>query len=113
MMADQPRNPGERRAEPEIIPPGRDSELRGPGRIWTRLDDSSGVHRVYILRPSLPWIIFGLLVVGVVVAALFLVLAGVVLLWLPILIGGILLALLSGSLRYRWHRLQGWFAGRR
>jgi Flp pilus assembly protein TadB len=102
-----------RKAEPEIIPPGRGDALRGPDRSWTQFEEAYGSQGVYIVRPGLTATILGLLVLGVAVALIFLVLAGVILLWLPILIGGVLLALLSGLIRYRWHNLQAWLANRR
>ena len=116
MSSDQnpDRNPERPRVEPEIIPPVREERApRGPAGIWMRVDERDGVRRVYIARPSLPSIILGLLIVGLIAAAVFLVLAGLVLLWIPIVIGGVILALLSGSIRQNWRRLQAWWANGR
>ena len=101
-----PRRP---RVEPEIIPPERNAPREG---LWMRVDDE-GVQRIYIARPGPSSVILALLILGAILAVAFLVVAGVVLLWLPILIGGILLALLAGAIRFRWWRLRQWWAGRR
>jgi hypothetical protein len=100
-------------AEPEIIPPGR--EPRGDRRtnsIFIRIDDRDGVRRVVLTRPGWPTIILVLMVLGLVVAAAFLVVAGLVLIWLPVLAAAILLALVSGALHQRWQRLWGWWSSR-
>ena len=112
MSSDQSpdRGEGQRRVEPEIILRCDDRSPRGPVGMWMRIDERDGVHRVYIARPGLSAIIIGLLLLGLIGAVMLLVLAGVVLLWIPLLIGGIFLALLSGSIRYRWRRLQAWWA---
>jgi len=113
-MADQHHSdpvPERPRSEPEIIPPG--SGVGRRDRVWERHEDGHGVHRIYIARPGLPSILLGLLIVGAIVGLGILVLAGVLLLWLPIVIGGILLALFYGPVRYRWHRLRDWLGGRR
>jgi len=92
------------RREPEIIPPGQDGRDRRAG-LFMRFEERDGVHRVYIARPSLPSILLGLLLLGLIAAIAFLVLAGLIILWVPILIGAILLALLSAALRRRgWWR---------
>jgi hypothetical protein len=63
------------------------------------------VHRVYIARPGLSSIILGLLLIGLIAGIAFLVVAGLIILWVPILVGAILLALLSGFFRRRgWWR---------
>lgn len=97
------------RVEPEIIPPERNAPREG---IWMRVDEE-GVQRIYIARPGRSSIIFGLLILGAILAVAFVVVAGVLLLWLPILIGGIVLALVAGAIRFRWWRLRQWWAGRR
>ncbi len=111
---DPDRGPERPRFEPEIIPPGRDDGARGDASwTWIRIEGRGGTRRVTITRPSLPSIILGLLVLGLIAAVVVVVLAGVVLIWIPIVVGGILLALLSGSIRTHWRRLQGWWASRR
>jgi len=106
------RSPERPRSEPEIIPPGNERDRRG--RVWTRYDGGYGVHRIYIARPGPLSIMLGLFIVGTIVGLGILVLAGVLLLlWLPIVIAGILLALFYGPVRYHWHRLRDWFGGRR
>ena len=96
------RGPQRPPAEPEIIPPGQDGGGRGPMGIWMRLDERDGVRRVYVARPSLGSLLLGLFIVGLVGALAFLAMAGLLLVWMPILIGGILLAMLSSKIRRRW-----------
>jgi len=110
-----PRRPPEQpRVEPEILPPGHDGRPpRGTGGIFVRIEERDGVRRVYVARPGLPAIILGLLVIGLIAAIVFLVLASVALVWIPVLIIGIVLALLSGAARNRWRQLRAWWAGAR
>jgi hypothetical protein len=103
------RSPERPRSEPEIIPPDRDRD-GGFSAVWMRVDERDGVRRVVIARPGLPSILLGLLIAGLIAAAILVVVAGAVLLWLPILVGGILLALLAGGVRHRWHRFKAWWA---
>src|SRR5690348_5905225 len=111
-MADHSDQVPERpRSEPEIIPPGSSDNRRD--RVRMHYEDGFRVHRVYIARPSLPIILLGLFIVGAIVGLGILVLAGVLLLWLPIVIAGILLALFYGPVRYHWYRLRAWLGGRR
>lgn len=99
------------RPEPEIIPPRRDAGgLNGPSGIWIRIDKRSGGRRVVIARPGPLSIILGLILIGLVAALVLLVLAGVVLIWIPVLVATILLVLLSGAVRRHWRRLQAWWA---
>lgn len=53
------------------------------------------MHRVFIARPGLPSIMLALLIIALVGALVFLVLAGLVLFWIPFLIIGLLAAILS------------------
>ncbi len=106
------RGPERPRHEPEIIPPGQGDRLRrGGAEFWT-FRDGGGFQRVYVARPGLPTIIFVLLLIGLFAAIAFLVIAGIVLFWIPILIGGILIALVTGVARYKWRQFQAWWAGR-
>jgi hypothetical protein len=98
------RRPDGPRREPEIIPPGQDGRDRLAG-LFMRFEERDGVHRVYIARPGLSSIILGLLLIGLIAGIAFLVVAGLIILWVPILVGAILLALLSGFFRRRgWWR---------
>jgi hypothetical protein len=92
------RGPERPRHEPEIIPPGQDESDRLTS-MFMRFEQRDGVHRVYIARPGVGSIILGLLLIGLVAGVAFLVVAGLIILWVPILIGGIVLALLSGFFR--------------
>jgi Flp pilus assembly protein TadB len=108
------RSPERPRVEPEIIPPGQDARAsREASGMWMRFEDRGGTHRVFIARPGLASIIFGLLIIGLIAAVVFVVLAGIVLVWVPLLIAAIVLALLSGAIRHRWWRLKTWWAGGR
>ncbi len=113
MPDDRNRRPEQPRSEPEIIPPGQRIRPRGaPEGAWAGMDDDDGIHRIYVRRFGLPTVIFALMVVGLVVSGAFLLLAGVVLIWLPIVVLGIVLAVLAGYTRYYWRRFQVWLAGR-
>jgi hypothetical protein len=92
MANDQP--PERPRVEPEILPPER-SEPRRTSGIFVRVDQLGGVHRVIIPRPGLPSIMFALLVIALVGALVLLALAGLFLFWIPILIIGLVAAILS------------------
>jgi hypothetical protein len=96
------RGPQRPATEPEIIPPGQDDRARGPMGIWMRIDEREGVRRVYVARPSLGSLLLGIFIVGLIAALAFLAMAGLLLVWMPILIGGILLAMLSSKIRRRW-----------
>ena len=106
------REPQLPQPEPEIIPPGGDAP-RGMRGIWMRVDERDGVRRVYIGRPSLGAFLVGVLVVSFIGALAFLAMAGLLIVWIPILVGGILLAFLSSAVRQLWRRLRAWWAGAR
>jgi hypothetical protein len=98
------RGPERPRVEPEIIPPGRERKTpRDAADYGWSFEQREGVQRIYIARPGPFSIILGLLILGFVAALVFVVLAGIVVLWVPILIGMILLALASAAIR-RWRR---------
>jgi hypothetical protein len=112
------REPERPRSEPEIIPPGQDGRAgrgpeRGPGGIWMRVEETDGRQRIYVGRPSIPALILGLMIVGFVAALAFLAMAGLLLVWMPILVVGIALALLSNKIRRQWRRLKLWWGGAR
>jgi hypothetical protein len=99
------------RSEPEIIPAGCDPHPpRGPVGLWLRIDEGDGVHRVVMARPGAGAIVLGLLVLALIAAVAFFILASVVLFWIPLLIAGILLAFGWAAIRHRWHRLRAWGA---
>jgi len=101
------------RSEPEIIPPGAhdgpQSEISG---IWIRVDEHDGVRRVYIKRPGSFQIFLTLLALGAIAVAIFLVVASLALLWIPIAVFIVAAFLLSGTIRYYWYRLRSWLAPR-
>ena len=106
------------RVEPEIIPPNASSS-RGGTRggfesIFVRVEESDdGIRRIHLKKPG-PFTIIGLLLAaGVAVALFFVVLAGLVLLWIPLVIAGVVFALFSGRARETMQRLRGWWSGLR
>ena len=109
------------RVEPEIIPPGAQSRQGGRygarggfDSIFIRVDEGAdGIRRVTLKRPGPFTIIALLLGAGLVVALFFVVLAGLMLLWIPLTIAGILFALFSSSGRDMWQRVRGWWSGGR
>jgi hypothetical protein len=85
-------NPAERpRAEPEIIPPDRTGG-HGWGSPW---QTNQGFHgngpdwawrtqqRIFVMRPGPLGFIAVMLVLGLIVAAIFLALIGTLLIWIP------------------------------
>lgn len=100
------------RVEPEIIPPGAQSRQGARGgfdSIFIRVEEGAdGIRRVTLKRPGPFTIIALLLGAGLVVALFFVVLAGLMLLWIPLVIAGVLFALFSGSARQTWQRIRGW-----
>lgn len=81
--------------EPEIILPGEQPRgVRGEA-FFFRFGDGAGAHRVYIARPGWPSILFGLFILGAILAVVFLLLLGFFLL-LPFIVGAAALAMLAG-----------------
>jgi hypothetical protein len=105
--SDHPEQP---RSEPEIIPPGQ-SGRRSDGYVWTSIE-RDGAQRIYVARPGPFSIIFALVIAGLVVAAVMLLLAGLVLFWIPVVVFVIAAFLLAGYSRYYWSRLKLWLARR-
>jgi hypothetical protein len=101
------------RSEPEIIPPGHRggprSEVSG---IWIGVDERDGVHRVYLKRPGPFSIILGLVAIGAIAFAIFLLVASLALIWIPIAVFIVAAFLLSGTIRYYWYRFRDWLAPR-
>lgn len=104
------------RVEPEIIPPGAQS--RGDGTrggfdsIFIHVEEGAdGIRRITLKRPGPFTIIALLLGAGLVAALFFVVLAGLMLLWIPLVIAGVAFALFSGSARTAWQRIRGWWSG--
>lgn len=102
------------RAEPEIIPPHASSRRSGFDGVFLRVEEGDdGIRRVYVKRPGPFTVTLILLAVGAVAALFFLLLAGLMLLWIPLIVIGILFAVFSVSARDLWSRVQGWFGGMR
>jgi hypothetical protein len=102
------------RVEPEIIPPNARRGGRGAfENMFVRVEESDdGIRRVQIKKLGPFTLALILLGIGLAVGIVFLLLAGLVLLWIPIVIIGILFALFSVSARDMWRRVQGWLGGR-
>jgi hypothetical protein len=115
------------RVEPEIIPPNAQSRQGGRygardgasdrtsggfESLFIRVEEGpDGIRRVTLKRPGPFTIIALLLGAGLLVALFFVVLAGLMLLWIPVVIAGVAFALFSGSARTAWQRMRGWWSG--
>jgi hypothetical protein len=120
-MPHDPRHPDpapeQPRSEPEIIPPDRshpegrpEGARTGRDGVWFRFDEGNGATRRVFVAPGWPTILLALLAAGVVAALGLLLLAGLVLIWIPVLVGGVLLALVSRSVRQRLAGLRRWWS---
>lgn len=112
-MTDNHRPRVERpRAEPEIIPPRGGARPRGFDSLFVRVEDGDdGIRRVYVKKPGTFTIVLILFAAGAVAALFFLLLAGLMLLWIPLIAIGILFAVFSVSARDLWSRVRGWLGG--
>ena len=114
VMAMNDRPPERPRAEPEIIPVGSDEQPRHePVGIWVRVHEHDGVRRVVITQPGPTAIILGLLFLCLIAGIAFLVLAGFLLFWIPVVIAGILLAFAGAAIRHHWRLLRARWSGPR
>jgi hypothetical protein len=116
MSNHDPHNPRvERpRVAPEIIPPRGRPNQRGFDSVFVRVEEGDdGIRRVYLKKPGPFTIVLILLAAGAIAALFFLLLAGLMLLWIPLIIIGVLFAVFSVSARDLWSRVQGWFGGPR
>jgi Flp pilus assembly protein TadB len=113
-MAMDNRPPQRPRSEPEIIPPGFDEHSRRePRGIWVRIDEHDGVRRVVIRQPGPMTIVLGLLVLCLMAGIAFLVVAGLLLLWIPVVIAGILLAFAAAAIRHHSRLLRARWSSKR
>ena len=113
---DPTKPPVERpRVEPEIIPPHARRGGRGAfENLFVRVEEGDdGIRRVQIKKLGPFTLALILLGIGLAVGIVFLLLAGLVLLWIPIVIIGILFALFSVSARDLWQRVRGFLGGAR
>jgi hypothetical protein len=108
------REPERPRVEPEVIAPGENFRPRG-GRdnVFMQFESLGGVHRIFIARPGWPAIIAALLIIGLFAAIVFIVLAGIVVLWIPIVVLGIFAAIVPATARIYWSRIKGFLSSRR
>jgi hypothetical protein len=110
------RGPERPRVEPEIIGPGetfQSQSRRDRDNVFMQFGDGAGIYRIFIARPGWPAIIAALLVIGLFTAIVFIVLAGLVVLWIPLVVLGIVAAIISGSARTYWSRIKGFLSGQR
>jgi hypothetical protein len=97
------------RVEPEIIPPRAQSGQRNFDSLFVRVEEGDdGIRRIYLKKPGPFTIVLILLAAGTLGALFFVLLAGLMLLWIPLVIVGILIAMFSGSARGLWSRVTGW-----
>jgi hypothetical protein len=104
------------RVEPEIIPPNARQD-RQPGgsfeNIFIRVEEGDdGIRRFTLKRPGPFTIALMLLGAGLAVAIMMVLLAGLVLLWIPPIVG-VLFALFSGRARNALSSVSGWWRGGR
>lgn len=102
------------RFEPEIIPPNARPQQPGFDSLFIRVEEGDdGIRRVHLKKPGPFTIILILLAAGTLGALFFVLLAGLMLLWLPLVIAGIVFAMFSGRARGLWSSVQGWLGGLR
>src|SRR5262249_55634099 len=72
------------RSEPEIIPPGVDERSRRESAgLWLRIEEHDGVRRVVITQPGPAAIVLGVMILCLIAGIAFLVVAGLLLFWIP------------------------------
>jgi hypothetical protein len=71
-----------------------------------RFDGHDGGRRVVVTHPGPAATLLVLLVLCLIVGITFLVVVGLVLLWIPVVIGGILLATAAVAIRHHWRQLR-------
>jgi hypothetical protein len=90
------------RREPEIILPG-ETHARRPSHVWVSVENG-GARRFYIARPGPFTIILALAILGLVAAAMLIVLLSLALIWIPVVI-----VLIAGfMLSMYWQRFRAW-----
>jgi hypothetical protein len=100
------------RVEPEIIPPNAQRRQRNFDSLFVRIEEGDdGIRRVYLKKPGPFTIVMILLAAGTLGALFFLLLAGLMLLWIPLVIVGVAAAMFSGSARQLWSNVSGWLGG--
>ncbi len=107
------RGPEQPRVEPEIAGPGENFRPRRDRENIFTFESPDGMHRIFIARPGWPTVIAALLIIALFVAIVFVVLAGLVVLWIPIVILGILAAIVPSAVRLYWSRIKGFLSGGR
>jgi hypothetical protein len=78
-----------------------------------RIDDHDGVRRVVIRQPSPTAIVLGLLALCLIAGITFFVVAGLLLLWIPVVIAGILFAVAAAAIRHHARQLKGRWSSKR
>lgn len=95
-MSNQPERP---RAEPEIIPPQRDSGRRPDWPPSYGYSEMRGTQRVYVGRIGPFGFVLLMLVVGLLAGVLLLTLIGAALIWIPVVALFLVVAAIAGLLR--------------
>jgi hypothetical protein len=97
---------GKQSTEPEIIPPSAGARLRDSDAMWTSVNER-GTHRIYVTRFGPFSAVLLALGIGLLAAALVLVLAiGTFLIWIPLVALLVTATIISALLRQwlrRWH----------
>jgi hypothetical protein len=93
----KPPKPEKPRSEPEIIPPGQAE--RGDPRFYT--------HRIYIGKPSPLGLILVTLIIGLLSAAMLVVLFGAFLFLLPLAVLVVTGVIVAGLVRFYFRGLWG------
>ena len=73
--------------------------------VWIRIHEHDGVHRIAITQPGSTAIVLVILLLCLIAGIAFLALAGFLLLWIPIVIAGVLIAIASAAIRHHWRML--------
>jgi hypothetical protein len=101
-MTDDQNQPERPRTEPEIIPPDRSpqgSDWRQPAWRTDAASGARGTQRIYVTRIGPFGGAMLMLALAILVAAFFLIIAGAVLIWIPLVALLVVVAAVSRFLR--------------
>jgi hypothetical protein len=102
----RPKAQGEKPgSEPEIMPPEHAEGQISPGKPRMRIFvDTHGTERMYAARLRPLSIILLAVTIGILSAAMFIALLGVLFIWIPIVVLGVAATIIAGLLRGYFHR---------